>query len=194
VTVSADEGAASDDAVPASPRPGRAVTTPSDAFTSAYRDYAPRVLGYLRMRGVDDPESVTQDVFLALYARIQTVKGGDAGVRSLVFSIAHARFVDHLRAVSRRPAARPYEPERDPRTSESAEDQVITSAGEREAWDRLQELGDEQREVIALRVVAGLTLAETALVMGRSDGAIKQLQRRALENLRARMTVRNGDD
>jgi len=140
---------------------------------------------------VDDPESVTQDVFLALYARIDSVSGGEDGLRALLFSIAHARLVDHFRAIARQPPTRPYEPEIDERTTESAEDRVVRAAGDHDIWDLLAQLGEEYREVIALRVIAGLSLSETAEVMGRSDGAIKQLQRRALERLRARMTVRN---
>lgn len=172
----------------------RSVTRTAERFTAAYRDYAPRVLGYLRARGVEDPEAITQEVFVALYARIDTVSGGDDGLRSLIFSIAHARLVDHFRAAARQPTTWSYEPDLDLRTTESAEDRVVRAVGAQDTWQILGELADEYREVIALRVIAGLSLAETAALMGRSDGAIKQLQRRALEKLRARVTVRNDDE
>jgi RNA polymerase sigma factor (sigma-70 family) len=170
---------------------GRAVADArTDRFTAVYREYAPRVLGYLRVRGVDDPEAATQEVFLAMYARIDAVEGGEAGIRALLFSMAHARLVDHFRDVARRPGVVPYEQDVDVRTSESAEDRVLGAAEERAALEMLRELPAEYGEVIALRVIVGLSLSETAGVMGRSDGAIKQLQRRALERLRERMTMR----
>jgi RNA polymerase sigma-70 factor (ECF subfamily) len=194
VTVSLDAGVASNTAAPASMHGRRSVTKTAERFTAAYRDYAPRVLGYLRARGVEDPEAITQEVFLALYGRIDSVSGGDDGLGSLIFSIAHARLVDQFRAAARRPSTWSYEPDLDLRTTESAEDRVVRAAGDLGAWQLLSELPDEYREVISLRVIAGLSLAETAEVMGRSDGAVKQLQRRALEKLRARVTVRNDDE
>jgi len=48
----------------------------------------------------------------------------------------------------------------------------------------LEELGEEQRAVIMLRVLADLSLEETAGVLGRSVGSVKQLQRRGLLRLR----------
>ncbi len=46
-------------------------------------------------------------------------------------------------------------------------------------------LTDSQRDVLALRMIAGLTLAETAEMIGKNVGAVKQLQRRGLEALQA---------
>jgi RNA polymerase sigma-70 factor (ECF subfamily) len=56
----------------------------------------------------------------------------------------------------------------------------------------LADLNPDYREVLALRVVADLSLEETAAIMGKSQGAVKQLQRRALSALRERALLRNG--
>jgi RNA polymerase sigma factor (sigma-70 family) len=56
----------------------------------------------------------------------------------------------------------------------------------------LDELGDDQRAVVMLRVVADLSLEQTAEVLGRSVGAVKQLQRRGLLRLRALMEGKEG--
>jgi RNA polymerase sigma-70 factor (ECF subfamily) len=157
----------------------------AERFSAAYRQLSPRVLGYLRLHGVDDPEAVTQDVFLALYPRLPAVIGGEDGVRTLTFSIAHARIVDHHRARTRRPALVPFDPAADPRHVASAEDAHSAAVGEQNALALLHRLGDDQREALTLRVVGELSLDETAQVMGRTVGAVKQLQRRALETLRA---------
>ncbi|HEU0205650.1 MAG TPA: RNA polymerase sigma factor [Pseudolysinimonas sp.] len=156
----------------------------TERFSAAYRELSPRVLGYLRSHGVDDPEAVTDDVFLALHRRFGSIDGGDNGVRTLTFSIAHARLVDSHRARARRPMHVPFDAEDDPRRSASAEDDAIDAVGGG-ATALLTRLGDDQRQVVSLRVIAGLSLEETAQVMDRSVGSIKQLQRRGLESLRS---------
>jgi RNA polymerase sigma-70 factor (ECF subfamily) len=157
-------------------------------FTTAYRRFSPVVLGYLRARGVDDAEAVTQDVFLALYPRLADLTGGIEGMRTLLFSIAHARVVDHHRSRGRAPHLVEYVPEEDLRTTGSAEDALLAAGGG--VLQHLAELSDEHREVLALRVVADLSLEATAEVMQRSTGAVKQLQRRALLALRDRIPAR----
>jgi len=158
--------------------------TSTDRFTAAYRELSPRVLGYLRSHGVDDPEAATNDVFLALHRRFDSIEGGDDGVRTLTFSIAHARLVDFHRAQARNPRHVSFDPDEDPRHAPSAEETAIDIAG-RGAMSLLSRLGDDQRQAISLRVIAGLSLEETAQVMDRSIGSIKQLQRRGLESLRS---------
>lgn len=172
--------------------PGAQRDATTDRFSAAYRELSPRVLGYLRSHGVDDPEAATDDVFLALHRRFSSIEGGDDGVRTLTFSIAHARLVDFHRAKARRPTHVPFEDHHDARCSASAEDTAIDLAGEG-AIRLLSSLGDDQREVITMRVIAGLSLDETAQVMDRSIGSIKQLQRRGLESLRS-LVVREAVD
>ena len=168
--------------------------TPAERFTAAYQQLSPRVLGYLRSHGVDDPEAVTNDVFLALHRNLDRIRGGEDDVRTLTFSIAHARLVDHHRARALRPRDVEFEPDADPRRAPSAEDTAIEHLGGRGVLALLDALGNEQREAVTLRIVAGLTLDETAQVMEKSVGAIKQLQRRALESLRRGLGDRSDHD
>ncbi len=154
-------------------------------FSDAYRQLAPAVLGYLRSRGVPDPEAVTHDVFMALYPRIGSVTGGRAGLKTLVFTIAHARTVDHHRHQARAPRLVEYDPETEPRTTPSTEEVALSQGAGILAL--LDGLSAEQREVIALRVIADLSLEQTATITNRSTGAVKQLQRRALLALRNRL-------
>ena len=158
-------------------------------FAAAYRQHAATVLGYLRARGVEDPEAVTQDVFLALHPRLADLEGGDAGLRTLLFSIAHARVVDQHRARTRGPEQVAYDPETDRRTTASAEEAAVgTGTG---VIAKLARLSPEHREVLALRVVGDLSLEATADIMGRSVDAVKQLQRRALVALRRELALQD---
>ncbi|WP_255769930.1 RNA polymerase sigma factor [Pseudarthrobacter sulfonivorans] len=168
----------------------RARAREPELFNMVYRTYASQVLGYLTARGVEDPEAVMQEVFLAVLPRLETVTGGVAGLRTFVFSVAHARMVDEHRRRRRAPVELPFEPELDAREESSAEDEVMQRVSPQEMQDLLGILPDEQREVLTLRLIAGLTIEQSAELMGKSSGAIKQLQRRALIRLREQSAVK----
>ncbi|SEQ86977.1 MULTISPECIES: RNA polymerase sigma factor [Micrococcaceae] len=159
-------------------------------FSVVYRTYASQVLGYLTARGVEDPEAAMQEVFLSVLPRLGTIHGGTAGLRTLIFSVAHARMVDDHRRQSRTPAKLPFEPELDRREDSSAESEALERISPREVLDLLDGLPQDQREVLSLRLVAGLTVEQSADAMGKSPGAVKQLQRRALGKLRELSAVK----
>jgi RNA polymerase sigma-70 factor (ECF subfamily) len=161
-----------------------AVAGDRDAVDRIYRHLSPRVLAYVAARGVDDPEGTTDDVMVTVFSRLARLHGGSAGLRTLTFSVAHARVVDDHRARARRPLQVAYEPQHDTRAVESAEASALGSVATQQAEEMLAELGEEQRSVVMLRVMAGLSLEETAQVLGRSVGSVKQLQRRELLRLR----------
>ena len=154
------------------------------ALGALYRVLSPAVLGYLRGKGVADAEALTGDVFLAVFGRLASVRGGADGVRRLAFAIAHARMVDEYRARSRRPAPACWTVEADPRQEVSAEQVSVDNEATARVLAILGHLPDDQREVLVLRIVAELTVDEVADVMGRSAGAVKQLQRRGLRKVR----------
>ncbi|WP_245827876.1 RNA polymerase sigma factor [Sinomonas mesophila] len=187
--------------------------TAGELFTTAYRTLSPAILGYLRARGVDDPEAVTQDVFLAFYTRITPqpeagneagadvvstvdsdgrpedpsaarprLTGGLDGAKALLFTIAHSRAVDHHRRRGRTPSLVPHEAETDPRTAPATPEDLTMS--QQDTLQLLGSLTEDHREVLLLRVVADLSIEQTADIMGRSTGAVKQLQRRALDALK----------
>lgn len=161
-----------------------------ELFSQVYRSYAAQVLGYLTARGVEDPEATMQDVFLAVLPRIGTITGGVSGLRTFVFSVAHARMVDDHRRQSRAPVRQPFEPELDRRASSSAEDAALLLVSPREVLKLLEMLREDQKEVLTLRIIAGLTVDQVADIMGKSHGAVKQLQRRALDRLREYSVVK----
>ena len=164
------------------------------ALTAVYRRLAPAIAGYLTVRGATDPEGLTSDVFLVLFRRLPDISGGAAGLRTLAFSIAHARLVDELRRRQRRPAELPFAPELDDRRHPSAEDEALQRARLRDVRTLLDRLPAEQAEAITLRLVADLSVEQTAQAMGRSTGAVKQLQRRGLLTLRRLLAEQAADE
>lgn len=169
-----------DDDVVAAARAGR-----PEAVGLVWTELSPKVLGYLRARGVEDAEGLTSEVFVQVLKRLPNLRGGAGELRTFVFSVAHARAVDDIRRRARRPAETPYEPERDDRVSASAEVRAFEDGPSPDMTDLLSRLNDDQRTVVELRVIGDLSLEQTAAVLGRSTGAVKQLQRRGLLQLRS---------
>ena len=155
------------------------------ALGALYRDLAPAVLGYLRGRGVPDPEDVAAEAFVHLVRSIERFDGDEAGFRSFVFTIVHRRMLDAGRRARRRldepwdtfelAPAGPVAP--------AAEEEALDSLAAERAMRLLDGLTDDQRSVVLLRVLADLPVAEVARVLGKEPGAVKTLQRRALASL-----------
>lgn len=131
-----------------------------------------------------------QEVFLSVLPRLDTVRGGEPGLRTFIFSVAHARMVDDLRRQSRHPAKLPFEPELDQREDTSAEKEALRNISPGEVLELLSGLPQDQREALSLRLVAGLTVEQAAEAMDKSPGSVKQLQRRALLKLRELASVK----
>lgn len=157
------------------------------ALRVVYDELAPKVVGYLRSRGAQSPEDLTSEVFLVVFGKLPGLSGGSAGLRTFTFSVAHARLVDDLRRQSRTPATVEFAPQHEARLAPSAEDEAMSQASQDRVRALLAVLPEDQRNVLALRLIADLTVEEAAVAIGRSAGAVKQLQRRALLTLKAHL-------
>jgi RNA polymerase sigma factor (sigma-70 family) len=155
------------------------------AWRVIYRDLSPSLIGYLRLYGVQEPEDLTGEVFVHLVRGLRNFSGDEAQFRSWAFLIAHHRMLDDRRLRSRKPSE-PVEPH-------SIEQYGPVGDAEQEALDQLsvaevrrllQGLSCAQRDVLLLRVVGGLTLEETAAVIGKRVSSVKALQRRAIAAIR----------
>ena len=153
------------------------------AFERLYRHFAPAVAGYLRTQGAEDAEALTSEVFLGAFRRITVFRGDGAAFRSWLFTIAHHRLVDERRHRARSPAIAPIERVL-PRVGGDVEEEALARLGSAWAVQLLQTLSPDQRDVLALRVIADLTVEQVAAVMDKQPGAIKALQRRGLAALR----------
>ena len=143
----------------------------------AYRKLAPAVLGYLRGQRVPDPEDLLGEVFLHVARSLPRFRGDeDEDLRRWVFTIARHRVVDDFRARARRPViADGRTPDVVATPDPSGFDPVLLAA--------LGRLNDEQREVIALRFIADLSLEDVAKITRRSVGAVKSMQLRGMAQL-----------
>jgi RNA polymerase sigma-70 factor (ECF subfamily) len=158
------------------------------ASTTIWVEYAPAVSAFLAARGSAEPEDLTSDVFLTVFDTLPAFRGGESEFRSFVFSIAYRRLVDELRKRSRRGIHEEWDAETDPRHTASAETVAIDRLGESAALRLLDGLAEDQRNVMVLRVVADLTVEQIAVILDKRPGAVKALQRRALEALRKKVS------
>lgn len=160
-----------------------AVAGSEAAHGELFHELAPPVAGYLRARGADDPDGLANEVFLRAFRVLHTFRGDAGRFRSWIFTIARNCLIDERRRASRRPAlvvlpeSEPFEPAPD----------AETEAFARLAHDRVAELlalvSPDQRDVLLLRIVADLSVEQTAAVLGKSGEAVKALTRRGLAAL-----------
>ena len=151
------------------------------AFESLWLLFAPKVAAYVRSRGVRSVDDVTSEVFLGAFSGLPGFYGDGAAFRSWLFTLAHHKSVDAFRRA--RPES-PYDPADDDRLSASAEDEAMPRLGLGQLESALKNLPDAQREVLLLRVLADLSVDEIARLIGRTPAATRQLQKRAVANLR----------
>ena len=154
------------------------------AFGTLYRRYLDRVYGYCFYLLGDhhDAEDVTERTFLAALAAIGTFRDEGASFRSWLFRIAHNQVANALRSRNRRPADSLHRLDEPAGAADPAT--AVTDADEARAVRRaLDRLPPDRRQALVLRFVDGLSAREIGAVLGRSEGAVRVLQHRALREL-----------
>jgi RNA polymerase sigma-70 factor (ECF subfamily) len=155
-----------------------------DAFGELYRAFASPLFSYLltQTRRREDAEDLLGEVFLAAMRDLKDFTGDPAGFRSWLYRIATNRAIDLARRTKRRPEEplAAIEEEVDPADLEA---DALANVERAQVRSAVMELPEEQRRVMVLRVVSGLTASEIAEVVGKRVGAVKALQHRALANL-----------
>jgi RNA polymerase sigma-70 factor (ECF subfamily) len=160
------------------------------AFDQLYGQFNPALLRYFKARVVDDAEDLTAEVWLSAAQDLGRFEGDENAFRAWLFTIAHGRLDAHrtaarggsepvdpasLEALVARPG--PQSLDMDSETAQAVVDRICTV------------LSPDQGDVILLRLIAGLSVAETAEVVGKTEGAVRVLQHRALQRLSREFSV-----
>lgn len=159
----------------------------ASALAELHDRFHPAVYRFVawRVRDPETAEDLTGEVFARLLEALRQRRGPDAHLGGWLFRVAGFVVTDHIRRRYRRPqvSLESVVLQSDANLVETAERSIrqdrLTKA--------LQTLTEEQAEVIALRYGAGLPIREVAEAMGKSEGAVKQLQARAVAALARRM-------
>jgi RNA polymerase sigma factor (sigma-70 family) len=166
-------------AIASTPGPGR-----SEAFEHVLRPLLFPLRRYLRAQVGDAADDLVDEVLLAAWEHLGRFRGSEAQFRSWIFTIAHHQVVDEHR---RRREELPLDRVSSRRARDDTEAEAISRVAEGELRRLLADLAPAQRQVLLLRLVADLSIEQTAAVLGRSSGAVKALQHRAIEAARLKI-------
>ena len=164
----------------------RARDLDSDAWDRLYDFAYPQVYRYVstKLNSVADAEDVSAEVFVGALQSIASLRATDeTNFLAWLFQIARHKVADQLRRRYRR-RTEPLDPEAeisDP--GPSPEENALRQDDALRLRLALEELSHEQREVIVMKFALGYDNARTAAILGKSTGAINQLQHRAFHAL-----------
>ncbi|CAL9519421.1 ECF subfamily RNA polymerase sigma factor, BldN family [Streptomyces sp. enrichment culture] len=163
----------------------RAQAGEAEAFGRLYDQYSDTVYRYIyyRVGGKATAEDLTSETFLRALRRIGTFtwQGRDFG--AWLVTIARNLVADHFKSSRFRLEVTTGEMLDANEVERSPEDSVLESLSNAALLDAVRRLNPQQQECVTLRFLQGLSVAETARVMGKNEGAIKTLQYRAVRTL-----------
>jgi RNA polymerase sigma-70 factor, ECF subfamily len=157
----------------------------AEAFGQLYDQYSDTVYRYIyyRVGGRATAEDLTSETFLRALRRIGTFtwQGRDFG--AWLVTIARNLVADHFKSSRFRLEVTTGEMLDANEVERSPEDSVLESLSNAALLDAVRKLNPQQQECVTLRFLQGLSVAETARIMGKNEGAIKTLQYRAVRTL-----------
>lgn len=163
----------------------RAQAGESEAFGRLYDHYSDTVYRYIyyRVGSRATAEDLTSETFLRALRRIGTFtwQGRDFG--AWLVTIARNLVADHFKSSRFRLEVTTGEMLDSNECERSPEDSVLESLSNAALLDAVRRLNPQQQECVTLRFLQGLSVAETARIMGKNEGAIKTLQYRAVRTL-----------
>jgi RNA polymerase sigma-70 factor (ECF subfamily) len=160
------------------------------AFAQLWRDSQPPLLRYLRVVTGEAAEDVASEVWLEVSRRLAQFRGGEGEFRAWLFTTARRRVIDLRRYTARHPVLLTenlgeLERRAPDDTAGAALERMSTDA----ALDLIASLPREQAEIIVLRAVVGLDVAQVARIIGKRPGAVRVAAHRGLRALAARLTI-----
>jgi RNA polymerase sigma-70 factor (ECF subfamily) len=157
----------------------------ADAFGALYDHYVDVVFRFVLFRVGDRAlaEDVTSETFLRALRGIGSISYQGRDVGAWFVTIARNIVFDHLKSSRHRLEVTTPELADNREVTDGPEQEVMTEATNAELMRCIRQLGDDQRECIVFRFLQGLSVAETAALMGRNEGAVKALQHRAVRRL-----------
>lgn len=171
----------------------RARACEPEAVSVLYRRHADAIYRFIlhRVGEAAIAEDLLGDVFVSALERLPAYRDEGRPFEAWLFRIAHNKVVDFYRRQRVRNTVTLHEElasgaETDPHDLVPQRDEASR------AWSAVRQLTDEQQQVLELRFLAGYSIGEIAAQLSKTEGAIKQLQHRALAALRRLMGETHG--
>jgi len=158
------------------------------AFAVLWRDLQPAVLRYFRVAAGEAAEDLAADTWVSVIRSRGRFRGDERAFRAGVFTVARHRAIDWRRRAARRPTVSvPVEALAERPAPDDPVAQVLEGRSTRAALALVAELPADQAEVVALRVLGGLDVAEVARIVGKRPGTVRVLAHRGLRRLARRV-------
>ena len=154
-----------------------------------FRAYQPYLLRYLRSQEPRVAEDLAAEVWVAAAGALRGFDGDESGFRSWLFTVARRRVIEHRRKGLRR-RTDPVDPDSLDEMTDDRDpgDRAAATVDAERAIELMSEhLSADQTEVLVLRVVADLTAAQVADLMGHTEAWVRLTQHRALKRLASHM-------
>ncbi|GAA2148776.1 hypothetical protein GCM10009844_27630 [Nocardioides koreensis] len=160
-------------------------TGDADAFGLLYDHYQPSVQRFLyyRTRSATLAEDLTSETFFRALRSMTSFRWQGKDFGAWLMTIARNLATDHFKAGRTRLELTTEDMGLHDDATDGPEDAVLAGLTNEILLAALKELPDEQRDCLIMRFLQGMSIAETAAVLDRSDGAVKQLQLRGVRNL-----------
>ena len=159
-----------------------------EALEALYLLHFDRIYSYLHMSvgNRHDAEDLTTQTFLKMLESIGRFRWRSAPFSAWLFRIAHNLAMDHFRA-TRRWQPEEEVPEPEDRQEASAEDEAMAAISQASMLELIDGLSPDQRDVLTLKFVFSFSNGEAGTILGKSEGAVKSLQHRALASLQKQL-------
>ncbi len=156
-----------------------------DAFGLLFDHYHPAVYRFLfyRTRSTQLAEDLTSETFFRALRSMNNFRWQGKDFGAWLMTIARNLCTDHFKAGRTRLEMTTEDMSAHDDATDGPETEVLASLTNELLLEALQQLPPEQRDCLVMRFLQGMSIAETAEVLGRSDGAVKQLQLRGVRNL-----------
>lgn len=157
----------------------------SEAFGLLYDHYQVSVYRfiYYKVSSVTTAEDLTSETFFRALRSIQSFNWQGKDFGAWLMTIARNLTMDHFKSSKTRLEQTEEDMSPHDSATEGTEATVLASLTNETLLIELKKLPSDQQECLIMRFLQGLSIAETAEVLGRSEGAVKQLQLRAVRNL-----------
>jgi len=157
----------------------------AEAFGLLYDHYQPSIYRFLyyRTRSVVVAEDLCSEAFFRALRNMPSFRWQGKDFGAWLMTIARNLATDHFKAGRTRLEMTTEDMGQHDDATEGPESAVLASLTNEILLEALTRLPNEQRDCLVMRFLQGMSIAETAKALGRSDGAIKQLQLRGVRNL-----------
>lgn len=157
----------------------------AEAFGQLYDHYMPGIFRfvYYRVGSRTLAEDLTSETFVRGLRSIQRFQWQGRDFGAWLTTIARNLITDHYKSSRSRLETVTDEVPETRSSSGSPEDDVLSAISNELLLQAVNELPREQRDCILMRFIQGLSIAQTAAALSRSEGAVKQLQLRAVRSL-----------